>query len=221
MHLVVGLGNPGKKYAKNRHNVGFMVVERLAQAHGLPDFKEKFSAVWTKGEITVGSGRHPIALLEPQTFMNLSGDSVQPAATFLKVEPAKVIVVHDELDLPWRDVRLKVGGGHAGHNGLRSIIGRLGTPDFVRVRVGVGRPPPGFKGEVADFVLADFDAMERAELPEVVDRAVAAIERVVADGTTAAMNVINTSRSGRSPAPLDGVHVGPRGAGEGRPAAKK
>jgi PTH1 family peptidyl-tRNA hydrolase len=194
VHLVVGLGNPGRKYAKNRHNVGFMVVERLAQAQGLSDFKEKFSAVWSKGEITAGGGRHPVALLEPQTFMNLSGDSVQPAAAFLKVEPAKIVVVHDELDLPWREVRLKVGGGHAGHNGLRSIIQRLGTPDFVRVRVGVGRPPPGFKGDVADFVLADFDGAERAELPDVVDRAVAAIERVVADGPTAAMNAVNTKK---------------------------
>jgi len=192
MHLVVGLGNPGKKYEKNRHNVGFMVVERLARSHGLPDFKEKFSAVWTKGEIAARGGRHPVALLEPQTFMNLSGDSVQPAAAFLKVDPSHVIVVHDELDLPWKDVRLKVGGGHAGHNGLRSIMQRLGTPEFVRVRVGIGRPPPGFRGDVADFVLADFDAMERSELPEVVDRAALAIEKVVADGISAAMNALNT-----------------------------
>jgi PTH1 family peptidyl-tRNA hydrolase len=196
MHLVVGLGNPGKKYAKNRHNVGFMVVERLAEAHGLPGFKEKFSAVWTRGEVLAkGGDRHPIALLEPQTFMNLSGDSVQPAASFLKVNPSHVIVVHDELDLPWRDVRLKVGGGHAGHNGLRSIIQRLGTPEFVRVRVGVGRPPPGFKGDVADFVLADFDTMERAELPDVVDRATAAIEKILAEGLAPAMNAINTSNT--------------------------
>lgn len=194
VHLVVGLGNPGKKYERNRHNVGFMVVERLAQSHGLPAFKEKFGGVWTKGEIAVGDVRHPVALLLPHTFMNLSGDSVQPAAAFLKVDPGHVIVVHDELDLPWQDVRLKVGGGHAGHNGLRSIIQRLGTADFVRVRVGIGRPPPGFKGDVADWVLSDFDAMERAELPAVIDRARAAIERVIADGVAAAMNVVNTRR---------------------------
>ena len=194
MYLVVGLGNPGKKYAKNRHNVGFMVVERLAQSHGLPDFKEKFSAVWTKGEIAAGGTRHPVALLEPQTFMNLSGDSVQPAASFLKTDPAHVIVVHDELDIPWREVRVKVGGGHAGHNGLRSIIQRLGTPEFVRVRVGVGRPPTGFKGDVADFVLADFDSLERPELPDVVDRAAAAVEKILSDGLSVAMNVINTKK---------------------------
>ena len=193
MHLVIGLGNPGKKYEKNRHNVGFMVVEHLARTHGMPDFKEKFSGVWTKGDLSVGSTRFPVALLKPTTFMNLSGDCVQPAAAFLKVEPKNVIVVHDELDLPWREVKLKLGGGHAGHNGLRSLIDRLGTPDFVRVRVGVGRPPAGFKGDVADFVLQNFDSMESVELPEVVDRACAAVEAVVAKGAQAAMNALNAS----------------------------
>jgi PTH1 family peptidyl-tRNA hydrolase len=168
-----------------------MAVEHLARTHGMPDFKEKFSGVWTKGEISVGSARFPVALLKPGTFMNLSGDCVQPAAAFLKVEPKNVIVVHDELDLPWRDVRLKMGGGHAGHNGLRSLIDRLGGPDFVRVRVGVGRPPPGFKGDVADYVLQNFDSMETVELPEVVDRACAAVEQVVAKGAQAAMNALN------------------------------
>ena len=189
--LIVGLGNPGKKYEKNRHNVGFMAVEHLARTHGMPDFKEKFSGVWTKGEVSVGNTRHAVALLKPGTYMNLSGDCVQPAAAFLKVEPKGIIVVHDELDLAWRDVRLKVSGGHAGHNGLRSMIERLGTPDFVRVRVGIGRPPAGFKGDVADFVLQNFDSMENAELPEVIDRACAAIEAVVAKGPQAAMNALN------------------------------
>jgi len=191
VHLVVGLGNPGRKYEKNRHNVGFMVVEELVRSHGLPDLKEKFSGVWTKGELSLGGKRHAIAVLKPQTYMNLSGDSVQPASAFLKVEPQSVIVVHDEIDLPWKDVRLKIGGGHAGNNGIRSIIGRLGA-EFVRVRVGVGRPPPGFKGEVADWVLHDFDSMERAELVDVIARAVTAVERVVSDGLQPAMNAINT-----------------------------
>jgi PTH1 family peptidyl-tRNA hydrolase len=189
--LIVGLGNPGKKYERNRHNVGFMVVEHLARTHGLPDFKEKFSGVWTKGELPAGKERHAVALLKPGTFMNLSGDCVQPAAAFLKIEPKSIIVVHDELDLAWQDVRLKVGGGHAGHNGLRSMIERLGTPDFVRVRVGIGRPPPGFKGDVADYVLQNFDSMETAELPEIIDRACAAVEAVVAKGPQAAMNALN------------------------------
>jgi PTH1 family peptidyl-tRNA hydrolase len=189
--LVVGLGNPGKKYERTRHNVGFMVVDHLARTHGMADFREKFSGVWTKGDVSVGTTRYPVALVKPETFMNLSGDCVQPAAAFLKVEPKAVIVVHDELDLPWREVKLKLGGGHAGHNGLRSLIDRLGTPDFVRVRVGVGRPPPGFKGDVADYVLQGFDSMEAAELPEVIDRACAAVEAVVAKGPQAAMNALN------------------------------
>jgi PTH1 family peptidyl-tRNA hydrolase len=193
MHLVVGLGNPGKKYERNRHNVGFMVVEHLARSHSLPDFKEKFSGVWTKGEIVVSGKRHPIALLEPQTYMNLSGDCVQPAAAFLKAEPAQVIVVHDEIDLAWKDVRIKVGGGHAGHNGIRSLIQRLGA-DFLRVRVGVGRPPPSWAGEVADFVLQDFSAMEKAELPDVIDRACNAVERVIGDGIVSAMNAVNAKK---------------------------
>lgn len=191
MHLVVGLGNPGRKYERNRHNVGFMAVERLARSHGLSDFREKFSGLFAKGELAIGGARHPVSALEPQTFMNLSGDSVQPAAAFLKVAPAAVIVVHDELDLPWRDVRVKVGGGHAGHNGLRSILGRLGTPDFVRIRIGVGRPPPGFRGEVADYVLSDFDAMESAELPDVLGRACEAVEKVIALGAAKAMTALN------------------------------
>jgi PTH1 family peptidyl-tRNA hydrolase len=186
--LVVGLGNPGRQYEQNRHNVGFMVLGALQRAEGLPDFKAKFSGVWTRGEIA----GQAVALLEPGTFMNLSGDSVQPAAAFLKVAPNEIVVVHDELDLPWKDVRVKVGGGHAGHNGLRSIIQRLGTPEFVRVRVGVGKPPPGWRGDVADWVLANFDTMERAELPEVLDRAADAVRRIVKDGAAAAMNAVNT-----------------------------
>jgi len=183
--LVVGLGNPGRQYERNRHNVGFMAADEVRSAFGLPDYKEKFSGVWTKGDA--------LAVLKPQTYMNLSGDSVQPAAAFLKVPPKEIVVLHDELDIPFGDVRLKFGGGHAGHNGLRSIIERLGTPDFVRVRIGIGRPPPGFRGEVADYVLHDFDASERAELPDVLGRALDAVKRVLTDGTSAAMKHTNTA----------------------------
>jgi PTH1 family peptidyl-tRNA hydrolase len=185
--LLVGLGNPGKQYASNRHNVGFMAVERLRDETSMPDFREKFSGVWTKGTAFGAE----VALLMPRTFMNLSGDSVQPAAAFLKVEPKEIIVLHDELDLPFGEVRLKMGGGHAGHNGLRSIIGRLGTPEFLRVRIGVGRPPPGFQGDVADYVLSNFDTAERAELPDLLGRALAAVERLVREGPSAAMNAVN------------------------------
>ena len=124
--------------------------------------------------------------------MNLSGESVQPAAAFLKLAMDRIIVVHDELDLAWKDVRLKVGGGHAGHNGLRSIIQRLGTPDFIRVRVGIGKPPAGFRGDVADYVLSGFDPVERAELNGVVDTAAAAVRRVMAEGLAPAMKAVNT-----------------------------
>jgi PTH1 family peptidyl-tRNA hydrolase len=124
--------------------------------------------------------------------MNRSGECVQPAAAFFKIEPSDVIVVHDEIDLPWGDVRLKLGGGHAGHNGVRNVIERLGTADFVRVRIGVGRPPAEFRGEPRDWVLSGFDAVQRAELPAVVERAVDAVQRVVRDGVAAAMNAANT-----------------------------
>lgn len=191
MVLVVGLGNPGRKYERTRHNVGFMAVSRLAEAHRFGELREKWKGLYAKGEVPGGGGGRDVAVLLPQTFMNLSGESVQPAAAFLKVPPSAIVVVHDEIDLPWRDVRLKVGGGHAGHNGLRSIIERLGSPDFVRVRIGVGRPPPGFRGDVADFVLGDFDPLEAAELPAVLDRAREAIDRVVDAGVQAAMQVVN------------------------------
>jgi PTH1 family peptidyl-tRNA hydrolase len=160
VQLVVGLGNPGREYEGSRHNVGFLVADALRQSAGWPEYKPKFSGVWTRGELSSGA---PVALLKPQTYMNLSGDSVQPASAFLKIAPSDVIVVHDELDLPWRDVRLKFGGGHAGNNGVRSVALRLGTPDFVRVRIGIGKPPAGFRGGGADWVLSNFDAVERSE----------------------------------------------------------
>jgi PTH1 family peptidyl-tRNA hydrolase len=187
--LLVGLGNPGREYEETRHNIGFLVADALVRGEGWGDYKPKFSGVWTRGDLS-GPDR-TVVVLKPQTFMNLSGESVQPAAAFLKVSPANVVVVHDELDLPWRDVRVKFGGGHAGHNGLRSIIQRLGTPDFVRVRVGIGRAPAGFKGDVADWVLSRLDAVERAELGNVVERAVGAVKKVVTGGVQAAMNEVN------------------------------
>ena len=189
MFLVVGLGTPGREHELNRHNVGFMVLDALQRAEGFPEFKQKFSGVWTRGEV----GGEAVVLLKPQTYMNLSGDSVQPAAAFLKVPPENVVVVHDELDLAWKDVRLKLGGGHAGHNGIRSILQRLGTPDFLRIRLGVGKPPAGFGGQTADWVLSNFDAVERAEMGDVVGRAHDALARVLRDGTAAAMNYVNTS----------------------------
>ena len=185
---VVGLGNPGREHEGQRHNVGFMVLDALRSAEGWPEYREKHSGLTTRGELA----GQPVALLAPQTYMNLSGESVQPAAAFLKVAPADIVVVHDELDLPWGDLRIKVGGGHAGHNGLRSIMQRLGTPDFARVRIGIGRPPPGFAGTGADWVLSRFDPVEKAELGDVVGRAVDAVRRIAKDGLAAAMKHVHT-----------------------------
>lgn len=196
MKLVVGLGNPGKKYEKTRHNAGFLVVDALASRGVGFDLRDKFSGLFGRGELA-GQG---VALLKPQTFMNVSGSSVQPAAAFLKVPTPDVVVVHDELDLPWGEVRVKVGGGHAGHNGLRSLIERLGSPDFVRVRVGIGRPPAGFAGDVADYVLMGFDPLEAAELPDVLARAVAAVERVLVEGPAQAMTQANAKKPPRNAA---------------------
>jgi PTH1 family peptidyl-tRNA hydrolase len=186
MFLVAGLGNPGREHEGDRHNVGFVVVDAIAARVGA-DFRSKHSGLVARASLAA----RDVVLLKPQTYMNRSGDSVQPAAAFFKVAPAEIVVVHDEIDLPWGDVRLKLGGGHAGHNGLRDIIERLGSPDFARVRVGVGRPPPGFRGDGKLWVLSGFDAVQRAELPAIVDRAADAVERVVRDGVAAAMNSVN------------------------------
>ncbi|MGH7281359.1 MAG: aminoacyl-tRNA hydrolase, partial [Polyangiaceae bacterium] len=190
MWLVVGLGNPGKKYESNRHNVGFMAATELVRQESLGDFREKFSGLFLRANASFGE----VCVLEPQTFMNLSGDSVQPCAAFLKIAPQEIVVIHDELDLPFGDVRIKQGGGHAGHNGLRSMIERLGTPDFVRIRIGIGRPPPGFRGEVADYVLSNFDAIEKAELTGVLEKATSAFVGIAKDGISAAMKQANTRK---------------------------
>lgn len=185
MHLIVGLGNPGPTYARNRHNVGFMVVDRLAMAAGAElreKLKGRFAKVRVPGEEAV--------LLEPMIFMNRSGESVQAAMQFFKVALPDVVVVHDELDLPFGTVRLKNGGGAAGHNGLRSIIQHCGA-DFLRLRIGIGRPP---HGTTESWVLGDFDATESAALPDVLDVAARAVSAVVAEGISAAMNTVNVRR---------------------------
>jgi peptidyl-tRNA hydrolase, PTH1 family len=153
MRLVVGLGNPGTRYARNRHNVGFMAVDAIARRHGFPGFRSRF-----KGELAEG----PIAgerrlLLKPQTFMNASGESVAETARFFKILPSEIVVIHDEIDLRAGKLRVKCGGGTAGHNGLRSIDALLG-PDFWRVRIGVGHP--GIKELVQPYVLQNFSSEE-------------------------------------------------------------
>jgi PTH1 family peptidyl-tRNA hydrolase len=153
MRLVVGLGNPGARYARNRHNVGFMAVDAIARRHGFPGFRSRF-----KGELSEGPiARERRLLLKPQTFMNASGESVAETARFFKISPPEIVVIHDEIDLRLGKLRVKCGGGTAGHNGLRSIDALLG-PDFWRVRIGVGHP--GIKELVQPYVLQNFTSEE-------------------------------------------------------------
>ena len=187
--LVVGLGNPGPKYAHNRHNIGFMVVERWLDRHATPGadgWREKFHGEFS----SVGGSFGRCVVLKPQTFMNLSGKSVGAAASFFRVPPGRLIVLHDELDFPFGRLAIKKGGGHGGHNGLRDIISALGTKDFIRVRIGIGRPPRG-NMDVAAWVLKDFSAEEAADLASLVDRAQEAATAVMCQGLAAAMNEIN------------------------------
>lgn len=192
MWLVVGLGNPGKKYAANRHNAGFMVVDELARRHQLPDFREKFGGVITSGRV----GSDKALLLKPMEFMNLSGYAVTRAANFYDLEPTSIIVVHDEADLPMGRIKVKSGGGHGGHNGLRSVGAQLGTRDYQRVRLGVDKPrredgdSPG-DGRVASYLLSDFPAAAQAEREAMVRRAADAVEAIISVGITEAMNDFN------------------------------
>ncbi len=161
MKLVVGLGNPGAKYARNRHNIGFMVLDQIATDHGFPDWRSKHNGSLSEGRF----GSHRVVLLKPETFMNKSGDSVSAAVKFYKIAPQDVIVFHDEIDLAPGKVRWKEGGGHAGHNGLRSIHAHIG-PEYARVRLGVGHP--GHKDAVPGYVLRDFPKADAVWLDDVL-----------------------------------------------------
>jgi len=161
MKLFVGLGNPGPKYAGNRHNIGFMALDRIAEDHGFAPWRGKFQGSLTEGRL----GREKVLLLKPETFMNLSGQSVGEAMRFYKLTPADVTVFHDELDLAPGKVRLKQGGGHAGHNGLRSIHQHIGA-DYARVRLGIGHP--GHKDAVSGYVLRDFAKAEQDWLDDLM-----------------------------------------------------
>ena len=156
MHLIVGLGNPGDKYRNNRHNIGFMAVDAIARRHAFPGFREKFQGLIAEGSI----GGEKVLLLKPQTFMNASGDSVQQALKFYKLSPSDVRVLYDEIDLAPGKVRIKIGGGNGGHNGLRSIDPQIG-PQYRRVRLGVGHP--GSKELVMRHVLGDFAKQEQQQ----------------------------------------------------------
>ncbi|MCI2420678.1 aminoacyl-tRNA hydrolase [Saccharopolyspora sp. K220] len=180
--LIVGLGNPGPRYAGNRHNIGFLVADELADRIG-----GKFKAHKSGAEVVEGrlAGTRAV-LVKPRSFMNLSGGPVAGAVKFYKAPPESLIVIHDELDLPFGTVRLKRGGGENGHNGLRSISKSLGTRDYLRVRFGIGRPPG--RMDPADYVLKDFSGTERKELAYFVDLCADATEALVTDGLEAAQN---------------------------------
>jgi len=191
--LIVGLGNPGPEYAKHRHNVGFMAVERWVDRHVTPGAGGAAWKAQFKARTTSIHARSPIGrcvVLEPQTYMNRSGESVRAAADFFGAPIERTVVVHDEIDFEFGRVGLKRGGGHGGHNGLRDIIKHLGGPGFFRVRVGVGRP---VHGEVSDWVLSNFSGEDATFVGELVDRAEQALTCLLAEGLTSAMNQFNRS----------------------------
>jgi PTH1 family peptidyl-tRNA hydrolase len=172
--LIVGLGNPGSEYAGTRHNIGFDVADALARRWDLPKPKSKYSGLLREGRIGPGGPR--VALLEPQTYMNEAGQSVGPARGAYKLDLDRVLVIHDEIDLPFGEIRTRVGGGMAGHNGLKSLRQGLGSPDFARVRIGVGRPPTTDPDRVAAYVLGRFREPPD-EVAAVVERAADEAER--------------------------------------------
>jgi PTH1 family peptidyl-tRNA hydrolase len=182
--LIVGLGNPGSKYQWTRHNAGFMVLDRLSRRAGIPLTRKTFSGLY-------GEGNHQgerLLLLKPQTFMNLSGRSVNPALHFHRLSLQDLIVIHDDLDIPFGQVKLKDGGGHAGHNGLRSLQQELGSGQFVRIRLGIGRP---VHGDAADYVLSSYSREEMEHLPRLLDGAVDLLELLLLEGVPKAMSLYN------------------------------
>jgi PTH1 family peptidyl-tRNA hydrolase len=184
-YLIVGLGNPGPRYAGTRHNAGFLVADLLAERLGA-----KFKA--HKGRCDLVGGRlagTPVILAKPKSYMNVSGGPVASIARFFKVPVERIVVVHDELDLPFGSLRLKRGGGDGGHNGLRATTAALGTNEYARVRFGIGRPPG--RQDPADYVLREFTAVERKELGFLVDRAADAVEVLVGQGLDFAQNQFN------------------------------
>ena len=193
--LVAGLGNPGPGYAGNRHNAGFMVADLLAARMAVRFRAGKYQAAAADGWL---AGR-PVTLAKPMTFMNESGGPVAGLASYYRLPLSQLVVIHDELDLPFGTIRLKLGGGDNGHNGLRSLTTSLGSRDYYRVRFGIGRPPG--RMDPAVFVLRDFSAAERKELPLLVDRAADAVAALLADGLAAAQNAFHGAGAAAEPDP--------------------
>jgi peptidyl-tRNA hydrolase, PTH1 family len=196
IRLIVGLGNPGKEYERTRHNAGFWLVERYAQRQGIALRKDpKFKALVGKTEGGAASGS--TFLLLPQSFMNLSGQPVQMLAGFFKIKADEVLVVHDELDFAPGTVRLKQGGGIAGHNGLRDISQRLASHDYWRLRIGVGKPPAGAEG--AEYVLQKPPAEERAAIDAAIDKSIELLPQILAGEMQSAMNKLHTEPEKKEP----------------------
>jgi peptidyl-tRNA hydrolase, PTH1 family len=185
--LVVGLGNPGPGYAGNRHNVGTMVVAELAARLSASFKTSRNNALVAEGR----TGDARFVLAKPLSFMNLSGGPTASLLKYFKVDPSRLIVVHDELDIPFDTIRLKLGGGNGGHNGIRDISAALGTPDYIRVRVGIGRPPG--RMDAAAYVLQNFSGAERETLPNLISDAADAVELIAAEGLTAAQLKFHTA----------------------------
>jgi PTH1 family peptidyl-tRNA hydrolase len=190
MFLLAGLGNPGEEYALTPHNLGFLTIDRLAQRHGIRVNRRDSRALTGVGEIE----GHPVMLAQPQTFMNLSGTSVAPLMEKHSVEPGGLVVVYDELDLPWTALRIKPKGSAAGHKGMQSVIGSLHTSDLVRVRLGIHPDHPIRDG--AEFVLAPFKRSQMKELEELVDYGADAVTSIIAEGVTKAMTKFNRRAPG-------------------------
>jgi peptidyl-tRNA hydrolase, PTH1 family len=182
--LVAGLGNPGREYEQTRHNIGWLVADELARRHG-GSFRSKFSGQVAEARL----GDEKLALLKPETYMNESGRSIAAAARFFKVDPGALLVIHDDVDLEPERLQGRLGGGLAGHNGLRSIAQALGTNDFLRLRIGVGRPGRGDRRSVSDYVLSKFDA--ETDVDALVGRAADAVETIAADGLEEAQRRFN------------------------------
>ena len=187
--LIVGLGNPGPQYSRNRHNVGFQCVELLAQRHGLRLDKMQQRAMTGSGVIPCGGERHKVLLARPLTYMNSSGEAVAPLARYYGVEPPDILVIHDDLDMVSGKLRLRQGGSSGGQNGIKSIIERLGSADFARAKVGIGRPPG--RMDPADYVLQNFSAAEEEVFTPLRERVCDAVECWLAEGIEAAMNRFN------------------------------
>ena len=196
MWIIVGLGNPGTKYDGTRHNIGFELVDEIGRHNGAMGYQNNFHGDTDK----IRLNNETVLLLKPMTFMNVSGKSVQAAAAFFKIKPENILVVHDDLDLPLGVVRVKKGGGHGGHNGLRDISAKLGN-NYGRIRMGIGRPR--YKGAEADYVLARYRAEEQTKVDEQLKLAITAIQKVIDEGYEAAQMNFNQKKKKKKKKPVE------------------